>query len=76
MTLIAERVELMKNNIDPSEELTAKDFEGCDIEFTHKLEDLEDVNFFIVAVPTPIDEYNQPNLKPLLDGIQNSWKGS
>ena len=62
----AERVELMKNNIDPSEELTAKDFEGCDIEFTHKLEDLEDVNFFIVAVPTPIDEYNQPNLKPLL----------
>jgi UDP-N-acetyl-D-galactosamine dehydrogenase len=56
----------MKNNIDPSEELTAKDFEGCDIEFTHKLEDLEDVNFFIVAVPTPIDEYNQPNLKPLL----------
>ena len=29
----AERVELMKNNIDPSEELTAKDFEGCDIEF-------------------------------------------
>lgn len=62
----AERVELMKNNIDPSEELTAKDFEECDIEFTHKLEDLEDVNFFIVAVPTPIDEYNQPNLKPLL----------
>ena len=70
----AERVELMKNNIDPSEELTAKDFEGCDIEFTHKLEDLEDVNFFIVAVPTPIDEYNQPNLKPLLDASKTVGK--
>jgi len=70
----AERVELMKNNIDPSEELTAKDFEGCDIEFTHKLEDLEDVNFFIVAVPTPIDEYNQPNLKPLLNASKTVGK--
>ena len=70
----AERVELMKNNIDPSEELTAKDFEGCDIFFTHKLEDLEDVNFFIVAVPTPIDEYNQPNLKPLLDASKTVGK--
>jgi|TARA_B110000879_G_scaffold36525_1_gene50568 UDP-N-acetyl-D-galactosamine dehydrogenase len=62
----AERVEMMKNNVDPSEELESKDFEGCDITFTHKLEDLSDVNFFIVAVPTPIDEYNQPNLRPLL----------
>lgn len=62
----AERVEMMKNNEDPSEELEAKDFEGCDIEFTHKLEDLKDVNFYVVAVPTPIDEYNQPNLRPLL----------
>ena len=62
----AERVEMMKNNVDPSEELESKDFEGCDIMFTHKLEDLSDVNFFIVAVPTPIDEYNQPNLRPLL----------
>ena len=61
-----ERVEMMKNNIDPSEELTPEDFEGCNIEFTHKLEDLSDVNFYIVAVPTPIDEYNQPNLRPLL----------
>lgn len=60
------RVDLMKNNIDPSGELEAKDFEGCDIEFTHSIEDLKKVSFFIVAVPTPIDEYNLPDLKPLL----------
>ncbi len=61
-----ERVDLMKRSIDPSEELEASDFEGADIEFTADINDLKDVKFFIVAVPTPIDEHNQPNLKPLL----------
>lgn len=61
-----ERVELMKNNIDPSNELDASEFDGCDITFTHTIEDLQDVEFFVVAVPTPIDEANLPNLTPLL----------
>ncbi len=60
------RVDLMKQNIDPSKELEKKDFEGCDIEFTASIDDLQDVSFFIVAVPTPIDDYNQPDLRPLL----------
>ena len=61
-----ERVNLMQNKIDPSNELIASDFENCDINFTTSLDDLKDVNFFIVAVPTPIDGANLPNLKPLL----------
>ena len=56
----ADRVDLMKQNIDPSNELVASDFEGCDISFTHKLEDLKEVQFFIVAVPTPIDQSKKP----------------
>ena len=60
------RVDLMKNQIDPSNELEAKDFEGCDILFSADINDLKDVNFFVVAVPTPIDEANLPDLKPLL----------
>jgi UDP-N-acetyl-D-galactosamine dehydrogenase len=61
-----QRVDMMKNKIDPSNELESKDFEGCDILFTNNLEDLKDVNFFIVAVPTPIDDANLPDLKPLI----------
>ena len=61
-----ERVNLMKEHIDPSNELVASDFEGCDITFTANIDDLKDVNFFIVAVPTPIDGANLPNLRPLL----------
>src|SRR3989344_319271 len=60
------RVDLMKQNIDPSNELEAADFDDRDILFTAKLEDLKDVEFFIIAVPTPIDDANLPDLKPLL----------
>lgn len=61
-----ERVEMMRNHIDPSNELDKKAFDGCDISFTSKLEDLKDVKFFIVAVPTPINNMNLPDLGPVL----------
>src|ERR1700749_5185816 len=60
------RVNMMKKGIDPSNELSKEDFKNSDIQFTHKLEDLKTANFFIVAVPTPIDEQNLPDLKPLI----------
>lgn len=61
-----ERVNMMKKGIDPSNELGKEAFKNSDITFTHKLEDLKKANFFIVAVPTPIDEHNLPDLKPLI----------
>ena len=54
----ASRVAMMRNGIDPSQELEKEAFDGCDIEFTHDLEVLKQANFFIVAVPTPVDEHN------------------
>jgi UDP-N-acetyl-D-glucosamine/UDP-N-acetyl-D-galactosamine dehydrogenase len=62
----SKRVEMMRNKIDPSDELEPEEFEGCDIEFTHKIEDLTKASFFIVAVPTPIDDSKMPDLSPLL----------
>lgn len=61
-----ERVQMMRNNIDPSEELDSSAFEGCDIHFTSSLDDLNDVGFYVVAVPTPINEHNTPDLTPIL----------
>ncbi|MCW3804395.1 nucleotide sugar dehydrogenase [Plebeiibacterium marinum] len=69
-----ERVELMKKSIDPSNELESKDFEGCDIEFTYNIDDLKDATFHVVAVPTPINEHNLPDLKPLLGATQTVGK--
>ncbi len=61
----AERVEMMRNKIDPSQELESGAFDGCDIIFTNDLEVLKTASFFIVAVPTPVDEYNVPDLIPI-----------
>ncbi|RTQ47565.1 nucleotide sugar dehydrogenase [Hymenobacter gummosus] len=62
----AQRVEMMRNNVDPSGELDASAFEGCDITFTDSLDVLREARFFVVAVPTPIDEHAMPDLKPLI----------
>ena len=61
-----ERIDLMKNKIDPSNELISNDFENCSIKFTSDLNVLKEASFFIIAVPTPIDDANLPDLKPLL----------
>ena len=61
-----ERIELMKQKIDPSNELISNDFENCSIHFTSDLTELKKASFFIIAVPTPIDDANLPDLKPLL----------
>lgn len=60
-----ERIAMMKNGIDPSNELEKKEFEGVDIHFTASLDDLKEARFFVVAVPTPVDDYNVPDLRPL-----------
>jgi UDP-N-acetyl-D-galactosamine dehydrogenase len=60
------RVEMMKRHEDPSQELEKSNFDNCDIEFTHRLEDLKKAHFFVVAVPTPINNMNLPDLGPVL----------
>jgi len=69
-----DRVALMKSGIDPSRELESEAFVGCDIQYTFDLEDIKDAKFYIVAVPTPIDEHNLPDLKPLLAATETVGK--
>ncbi len=59
------RIAMMKQGIDPSNELDKEAFENCDISFTHLLDELKKAKFFIVAVPTPVDEHNVPDLTPV-----------
>jgi UDP-N-acetyl-D-galactosamine dehydrogenase len=59
------RIEMMKQGIDPSNELEKEAFEGCDIVFTNSLDVLREAKFFVVAVPTPVDEHNVPDLLPV-----------
>ncbi|MBN3035433.1 MAG: nucleotide sugar dehydrogenase [Bacteroidales bacterium] len=65
-----DRIAMMRRGEDPSRELPPKAFEGCDIEFTSDPEDLRKADFHIVAVPTPIDSHNLPDLRPLLSATR------
>ncbi len=66
-----DRVEMIRRNEDPSRELAPEAFQGCDISFTSRAEDLKDANFHIVGVPTPIDRFNLPDLRPLLSATKS-----
>lgn len=68
------RVQLMKKGVDPCNELPAEAFEKTDIAFTSNIEELKNASFFIVAVPTPIDEYKQPDLRPLISASKTVGK--
>jgi UDP-N-acetyl-D-galactosamine dehydrogenase len=70
----ADRIELMKQKIDPSRELLKEAFDDCDIEFTNSVDVLGEANFFIVAVPTPVDEHNVPDLISIQKASQTIGK--
>ncbi len=61
-----DRIEKMKRNVDPSGEIAPEEFQERDITFTASKEDLREASFYIIAVPTPIDEHKKPDLRPLL----------
>lgn len=66
-----ERIALMQQGIDPSKELDATAFEGCDITFTADVADLQQAHFHIIGVPTDIDSNKVPNLNPLLGATKS-----
>jgi UDP-N-acetyl-D-galactosamine dehydrogenase len=68
------RIEMMKQGIDPSNELDKEAFNGCDITFTDSLDVLREAKFFIVAVPTPVDRYNIPDLIPVTKASETIGK--
>lgn len=60
-----DRVSMMQHGEDPSREMNAEAFSGGDIVFTADPADLKLAHFFVVTVPTPVDDYKVPDLKPL-----------
>ncbi|HOZ51574.1 MAG TPA: nucleotide sugar dehydrogenase [Chitinophagaceae bacterium] len=68
------RVEMMRNSIDPSNELEKEAFDNCAIEFTSDLEKLKEATFYVVAVPTPVDSHNVPDLTPVIRASETVGK--
>ena len=69
-----EHLNVMRAGTDPCKELDDSVFENADIQFTSSLDDLAKATFYIVAVPTPIDKNNKPDLTPLLGATRSVGK--
>ncbi|MBA3926636.1 nucleotide sugar dehydrogenase [Listeria rustica] len=59
------RIAALQNKVDDTGEVTPEDLFVTDIAFTSQAARLADCNFIIVAVPTPINESNQPDMRIL-----------
>ncbi len=57
------RIEELKSGQDHTLEVSPEELKQADaFKLHHELEQLADCNFFIVTVPTPIDDFKQPHL--------------
>lgn len=61
------RVEELKRGTDTTLEVSPDQLASAtQLQFTSELNDIKSCNFYIIAVPTPIDSSNRPDLTPLL----------
>jgi UDP-N-acetyl-D-galactosamine dehydrogenase len=61
-----EKVEELRRGFDRNQEVAAGELEESPLTITHEIADLEGVTFFVVAVPTPVDHNNVPDLTPVV----------
>ncbi|WP_180085966.1 Vi polysaccharide biosynthesis UDP-N-acetylglucosamine C-6 dehydrogenase TviB [Acinetobacter sp. YH12103] len=61
------RIDELKSGQDHTLEVSPEELKQANqLSYSANLEDLKSCNFFIVTVPTPIDEFKQPDLTPLV----------
>lgn len=62
-----ERIDQLRKGIDRTREVEPEELkEATMLSYSHDLEELRSANYFIVTVPTPVDEYRKPDLRPLI----------
>lgn len=74
------KIEKFRGGIDPTNGIGNEVIRSTTIEFTSDPTKLKEAKFFIVAVPTPVDKDNKPDLEPVKSASQvvgkNLNKGS
>lgn len=63
----AKRIGELSSGIDHTLEVSAEELaQATELSYSSDMNALKECNFFIVTVPTPIDDYKQPDLTPLI----------
>ena len=69
------RIDELNKFIDKTNELTSEEIKKSKLlNFTHSIKDLKHCNIYIITVPTPIDEYNNPDINFLIEASENVGK--
>ena len=69
------RIDELQSGQDHTLEVSPKELkQATHLSYTTNLQQLADCNFFIVTVPTPIDEFKQPDLTPLVKASESIAK--
>jgi UDP-N-acetyl-D-glucosamine/UDP-N-acetyl-D-galactosamine dehydrogenase len=70
----AEKVEELKRHHDRNGEVSAEELKAANLTITTNLADLKGCTFFVVAVPTPVDQDNRPDLTPVIRASETVGK--
>src|SRR5262245_4680968 len=70
-----EKVEELRRGFDRNQEVPKSELEGSALQITSDIADLKGVTFFVVAVPTPVDHNNVPDLTPVVKASETVGKG-
>ena len=71
----SKRVDELNKGIDRTLEVEMKDLKSAKLlKCTSKLDELKKCDFYIVAVPTPVDKYKNPDLTPLIRASETVGK--
>ncbi|MFO0736198.1 MAG: nucleotide sugar dehydrogenase [Labilithrix sp.] len=62
----AEKVQELQKGFDRNREVPEAELKASTLEMTSDPKDLADCTFFVVAVPTPVDENHLPDLTPVV----------
>ncbi len=62
----AKRISELESGVDRTLELSSEQLKSAvSLQFSNSLEGIKDCDVYIVTVPTPVDQYNRPDLTPL-----------
>ena len=68
------RVDELNSGWDSTGEVEREILQATTLKIADKLEDIAESNFYVVAVPTPVDQNHQPDLTPLIKASQTLGK--
>ena len=71
-----EKIDELRRGFDRNQEVSESELKESSLKITSDIADLKSATFFVVAVPTPVDHNNVPDLTPGREGVGDRRQGA